>query len=398
MKNSKGGKLIGQGSYGCVFSPPLLCDKDTKRKNGVGKIFSESDVAQEEIQELENIKVIDPNGNFTIQMDAFCEVPKRNIKTEDDFSKCSKKKKGILTEYDQIIFKEEGLDLLNFSNKSEYKFSDILDGFINIAKGLLSLEKHNTCHRDIKPANIVIVNSSSELKLIDFGLNCTYTRIYDNMSYNILSHDFKYYPLEFDVYCELLMEEQDTPFNTLFKKYLKLSKPFQQIGININNLETQFLAFKKKLSESDNKDIYQFFTEASKNKIDVFSLGISMLELYTSENSNINDLNDRQKALINTVISNAINFNPFDRCTPQKLYDQLKKIKSAKEIKNYRIKDSKSAPSTKTKISNSKIPSKMECVNQYTIKELQKEARKLKRVNHTSAPLKKHTKYINSVS
>ena len=63
-------------------------------------------------------------------------------------------------------------------------------------------------------------------------------------------------------------------------------------------------------------------------------------------------------------------------------------------IKTYRIKDSKSAPSKK--ISNSKIPSKMECVNQYTIKELQKEARKLKRVNHTSAPLhlasKKHTK------
>ena len=30
----KGGKVIGQGSAGCVFDPPLLCEGETERKPG----------------------------------------------------------------------------------------------------------------------------------------------------------------------------------------------------------------------------------------------------------------------------------------------------------------------------------------------------------------------------
>ena len=44
----KGGKFLGKGSYGCVFDPPLLCDKKLEREKGVGKLFQEKSDAIEE--------------------------------------------------------------------------------------------------------------------------------------------------------------------------------------------------------------------------------------------------------------------------------------------------------------------------------------------------------------
>ena len=32
LHNTKGGKIIGQGSYGCVFKPKLKCSKSKNKK------------------------------------------------------------------------------------------------------------------------------------------------------------------------------------------------------------------------------------------------------------------------------------------------------------------------------------------------------------------------------
>ena len=42
----EGGRLLGSGSYGCAFTPPLIC-KDKKKRNGVGKITDKVDGEQE---------------------------------------------------------------------------------------------------------------------------------------------------------------------------------------------------------------------------------------------------------------------------------------------------------------------------------------------------------------
>ena len=53
-----GGKLIGQGTYGCVFSPPLLCKKKKIPQSKVGKLTSEDDIKAETkaYDALSNIK------------------------------------------------------------------------------------------------------------------------------------------------------------------------------------------------------------------------------------------------------------------------------------------------------------------------------------------------------
>ena len=34
MKNNKGGKVLASGGFGCVFSPALRCEGETKRATG----------------------------------------------------------------------------------------------------------------------------------------------------------------------------------------------------------------------------------------------------------------------------------------------------------------------------------------------------------------------------
>ena len=43
----EGGRLIGEGTYGCVFQPPLLCKKKQILKSKVGKLTSEEDMIRE---------------------------------------------------------------------------------------------------------------------------------------------------------------------------------------------------------------------------------------------------------------------------------------------------------------------------------------------------------------
>jgi hypothetical protein len=43
----EGGRLIGEGTYGCVFQPPLLCKKKQIPKSKVGKLTLQEDMNRE---------------------------------------------------------------------------------------------------------------------------------------------------------------------------------------------------------------------------------------------------------------------------------------------------------------------------------------------------------------
>ena len=53
---NKGGKVIASGGFGCVFSPALKCQGETKRaKNKISKLMTERHALQE-YEEIDNIK------------------------------------------------------------------------------------------------------------------------------------------------------------------------------------------------------------------------------------------------------------------------------------------------------------------------------------------------------
>ena len=64
---------IAEGSYGCVFSPPLKClNKKKTTASQAGKIFNNRDSMEEEKELAEKINKIDPKGKWTVPYYGSC--------------------------------------------------------------------------------------------------------------------------------------------------------------------------------------------------------------------------------------------------------------------------------------------------------------------------------------
>ena len=199
----KGGKVIGQGSAGCVFDPPLLCEGETERKPGyVTKMLSKKDF-QEEWREIEGIKpiiaTIPNNENYFIVNQIYpCVNPQYD--TIDDLSNFSSKTCNPLTESmfsslpgetrDTIMDIQrlraatkqgfiQGLNMPNGGpNLNEYttpfdftieQFKTINNSLIDLLQnGVVPMNEAGLLHLDIKAPNMVF--DGTHVRVIDWGL------------------------------------------------------------------------------------------------------------------------------------------------------------------------------------------------------------------------------------
>ena len=74
----KGGKFLGQGTYGCVFFPSKKCRFQLEQKQSfdkaVSKVFSDKRDMKDEIVENNKIKKMDKNGLYTNKALGNCEL------------------------------------------------------------------------------------------------------------------------------------------------------------------------------------------------------------------------------------------------------------------------------------------------------------------------------------
>lgn len=218
----KGGRYLGQGSFGCVITPALQCSKKSKKyshghkrysiaRNDVSKIISRTDIDMEdtvenEIQVSNKLKYIDPNQKYFVYIKDNCrirDVPKNrsnvaSVRFLDDESleiEMLDKKKldkhhcevDLKLEPRNLILSDGGKelgDVLHIYSKSltasgsrlktEYKskyldeieMSELLyknfKHYIRILlEGIYKLHQNNIVQRDIKIENLMIDWTSS---------------------------------------------------------------------------------------------------------------------------------------------------------------------------------------------------------------------------------------------
>ena len=167
----KGGELIGQGSYGCVFDPPLLCEGNTVRRKGVvSKLLAAKD-AKDEIKENNKISRIDPAYKWHLESYKSC-MPK--LPTEsDDAASCNIIEDSVselmwdelnlggtdnsmLKNYRNIVLEHGGTSVSNYISSKPGAFSSqdasnkhFIDLFIqseNLLLGIKDLFEKNMCH------------------------------------------------------------------------------------------------------------------------------------------------------------------------------------------------------------------------------------------------------------
>jgi len=181
----KGGKIIGEGSYGCVHKPSLHCLKKEQKinyKDYVSKIMKTKE-AQTELKEFVVIGSYDPTNEYHLGTPILCQPELTDKIINKEISKCKYIKdsevKAAPNDYKLLLMKFGGPDLKNLCDTELEKYLATranvkTDRFWlevhHLLKGIRFFRDNGIVHNDIKPQNILFNMKTGKLVFIDFGL------------------------------------------------------------------------------------------------------------------------------------------------------------------------------------------------------------------------------------
>lgn len=185
----KGGKVLGEGSYGCVIYPNIACPKTKSSDEYIGKLVNvnTNDIEPELIEVLRIRNIPDFNEYFavvedTCSLSSMVDMNKMKLSQQNDLRRCMNSMDvhnvGQVIQYIQpyggITFKE-------FREKNpKQPFTEVVPLYMRLLKCLHVLNENGIQHMDIKVDNIVIHPNTGKLRLIDFGFAC-FTKDYKNL-------------------------------------------------------------------------------------------------------------------------------------------------------------------------------------------------------------------------
>lgn len=411
----EGGKYLGAGTYGCIFYPAIKCNNGAQ-PNGVGKIFSDVTERDVEYQLGKRFQHLDPNGSVLNILTNECDVTKNEVIKNDESSQC-KHINSSTSLYNQLIYKEKGIDLDKIlkTNKDNYCLfdTDMIQYVTNLLKGVKLLQDNDLAHMDIKLDNILI-SDKNKLLLIDFGLTRDLQEIYDiNKSDYLLKYSYYIYPPEFKVFMvldyikKLKLDALDVKASSYYsdlykliievhKKKLKGYKGYDHVlhklkTINVyqTTLEEQFSNFVISLIEqmkarnmTHKSCMCDYFKRKFAMKADVFSVGYVLLCIYYySKPSKCKATIHKYMRFVH-LIKQTWCMNPYERYTVDDIL---------KEYKDIILTDDKQHDETNFSI-DMKSPSKS---NKYYLEKCMKNNKKVLQEMVEKNKLPKSIKYLN---
>jgi serine/threonine protein kinase len=263
----KGGKLVGQGTYGCGFFPGFRCAADSKRSGEFSK-FLLTNNAINEFQVTQHVRKIDPDMKYSIYPSKICNMNPDDFEiiNEEGLFNCDLLPKDKTIEekkklYDTIstkgVFKllqaPHGGDALykitrdivfSETNKKE-KIIKSIKAMGSLLEGLQLYQSKNYVHLDIKSDNAVCDNSC---KYIDFGLSENVnnilkpnTKLYNDMySWTQRKIIYNYRPFDIififdDIWRQLLSGTSDEILEQNVKTYFDILSKKSEIPLEVYN-------------------------------------------------------------------------------------------------------------------------------------------------------------------
>jgi len=340
--NIKTPEYVDSGGFGCVFRPSIPCPGKKQKNNTISKVFKEKSDSDKEWYESKIIKEIDKNNKFTLSPIDYCKITRKDIK---NINSCGYKW-SMLNSWPQIIYPDGGISL-HSQKIQNYNFLDLLNSLTPIIDGLIIIKNKGYCHHDIKPLNIVYNHSKNKSSLIDFGLLEPLKNIYKKSNYSDLQHRYIYKPPEHRLYSYYVYEKNifinnsdinyianHIEYDGRHQNHLRLYKLLQliypqtykkfDIYVNhpIKNIEDMINTMIPKIQNLNYSDLNNLFYKSFSPKIDIFSMGISVLEIFITFFSNkiseLHYLDKNDKRLLLLIINwiyKARHNNVYERYT-----------------------------------------------------------------------------------
>ena len=234
----KGGKLLSEGGFGCVFNPSIACDGKSDSEKFVSKIQRYDNSAKNELAIGKILTGIVEYKSHFAPIISHCGIDIGQIKDKDK-NKCMlfKKRKTqnyVMMKLDYI----EGMEFLQYMIKNANSvqiINNIINSFNILLRSISLLVNKKIVHYDLKGSNILYSTRKNIPLIIDFGLSINMNDI-DNRNLKEIFYTYapQYYvwPLEVH-YLGLLFNVEKEPselqLKNLAKEYVINNK-----GINKN--------------------------------------------------------------------------------------------------------------------------------------------------------------------
>ena len=223
----KGGKLLSEGGFGCVFNPSIKCNGSEDSSKFVSKIQRNDNSAKNEIEigsiltSSLNIKVI------FAPVVSYCNIDIGEIKDKDK-NKCMlfKKKKTrdyVMMKLDYV----DGMEFLQYMVKNANSvqiINNIINSYNHLLRSISLLVNKKIIHYDLKGSNILYSEKKKIPLVIDFGLSINMNDI-DKLNLNEVFYTYapQYYvwPLEVH-YLGLLFNVNKEPTQEELKNLAKI--------------------------------------------------------------------------------------------------------------------------------------------------------------------------------
>ncbi len=215
-------RLVGQGSYGCVYMPTVNCrGEPDPNPDLVMKVLGQKGPWLSEALQQQRIREWDPAGQFTVTASETCEVPVARLPASmhHQLSECGAfrdRRTGVFDAATAMAYiirmPNGGADLYKVTkqNLSDQFIGNIVRGAASVFQWLKVCYHKNIAHFDIKLDNIV-VGSDGMWRLIDFGLNSKFETYV-----NAMGTASSYQPLDMDLYHSYVTT---SPSPKLFEKF-----------------------------------------------------------------------------------------------------------------------------------------------------------------------------------
>lgn len=172
----EGGHLLGQGSYGCAFTPPLLCKSRLKSYGKVGKITIQED-ALHEIQIANHLRKMPLSKNYFLLADPeSCEPLAIHLQKDKEVKECdatsrNNEYKVPWTETRQLFLPFGGKNPLGnmiLESSLHPKYFPFFEFMRQVLEAGSTLLLAGVCHYDLHPNNF-IQDKYGVTRILDFG-------------------------------------------------------------------------------------------------------------------------------------------------------------------------------------------------------------------------------------
>lgn len=322
----RGGAKLGEGSYGCVISPAPVCKgeslapTDGSNQNMVAKVFKYKEHADEEWELAKTVHKLDPNNTWSLPVYKRCARPTKYL--QNDKYSCDLTKH---MDSDAVIT----YIVMKYGGKSLDELDELpLDNFRNIMQtcllALLTMSRREWIHMDIKPGNVLYDEAEDKCYLIDFSLMESYSeKLYDPQRKDFLSTKYPWFPPEFHM-STLFNDFGDIDINLveltkrMEKLYSRLDLP-QDFAKSVVDGCLRFANDVVEQANTYNVHPLQLLEQPQlKEKIDIYSLGVTLLEVYYSNVV-------RKDPAIEDILAKMTKSNPFERISAHAAVRMLKR-------------------------------------------------------------------------